>query len=279
MELIESVDEMAVWRGAAPSVLVPTMGALHAGHVALIEEARRLAGDVGSVVTSVFVNPMQFGEENDLKSYPRDLEADVAKCGAAGSDVVFHPEADDMYAADASIAVSESSIAKFMEGRSRRGHFDGVCTVVLKLFNLILPEIAVFGKKDYQQLAVIRRMVRDLNLYIEIRGVETVREKDGLAMSSRNAHLNKKERAQAPAMRAALLEAREQIEAGDTNSASLRQRVVSTIRQSAPLARVDYVEVADAETMQPVEDATGDTLIAAAVYFGETRLIDNLELS
>ena len=280
MQLIDTVEKMSAWEGAAPVVLVPTMGALHAGHLALIEEARALAGDEGSVVTSIFVNPAQFGREEDLTAYPRELETDLAKCRDAGTDIVFHPQPDDMSAGDQSVRVSESSIAKLLEGTSRPGHFDGVCTVVLKLFNIVVPKIAVFGKKDYQQLAVIRRMVRDLHLDIDIRGIETVREEDGLAMSSRNVHLGDEERAQAPVIRAALLEAMNAVKAGDTKSAALRQKVVSTIRQNAPLARIDYVEIADAQTMQPVATAAiGETVLAAAVFFGDTRLIDNIEIN
>ena len=223
MRLIESTGEMAELVGQKPIVLVPTMGALHDGHATLVREARKLAGRGGTVVVSIFVNPTQFGPGEDFEDYPRDLEADRATCAQSGADVIFHPTPADMYAGDASIEVNESRLSKLLCGASRPGHFAGVCTVVAKLFNLVRPDIAVFGKKDYQQLAIIRRLVRDLNMGVEVHGVETVREDDGLAMSSRNLYLDEEQRAQAPAIRRALL--------------------------------------------------------AAAVFFGKTRLIDNLELN
>ena len=241
-----------------PVVLVPTMGALHAGHLVLVAEARRLAGKHGTVVVSVFVNPTQFGEGEDFEAYPRDLEADVRGCEKHGADVVFAPAAAEMYAPDASVVVDEKTLSKGLCGASRPGHFAGVCTVVLKLFNIVKPDKAVFGKKDFQQLAVIQRLVRDLDLEVGVVGVETVREADGLAMSSRNRYLGREERAQAPAIRRALLACRDK-------GADFRE----TMAEEAPLGRVDYAETVE---------LGGARVLAVAVFFGRARLIDNIEL-
>ena len=197
MIILRTVAELAQWRNntaGSPVVFVPTMGALHEGHLELMREARKLAGDRGSVIVSIFVNPLQFGPKEDFSKYPRELEADAAKCESVGVDAIFNPGADEMYPPDRSVVVLETKLGTRLCGASRPGHFDGVCTVVLKLFNLVRAQIAVFGKKDYQQLAIIRRMVRDLNVPIRIIGHETVREPDGLAMSSRNRYLDPHER-------------------------------------------------------------------------------------
>lgn len=259
-----------------PLVLVPTMGALHEGHLTLLRRARALAGPKGTVAVSVFVNPTQFGPKEDFSRYPRPVAQDMAKCRAEGVDLVFLPEAGAFYAPDHSVWVDESLLSTGLCGASRPGHFRGVCTVVSKLFNLIGPDIAVFGKKDAQQLAIIRRMVRDLDFQIEIVGAETHREKDGLAMSSRNQFLSAEERAQAPVLRRALLEAK--AKSGVSDPAKLRARVVKTI-ETAPLARVDYVEAVDAETLAKPGPKSRKLLIAVAVFFGKTRLIDNLEVN
>ena len=190
MRLIESIDEMMALIGPARVVLVPTMGALHDGHATLVREARSLAGKDGTVVVSIFVNPTQFAPGEDFESYPRNLAADRETCAKARADIIFHPSPDAMYAAGASIEIAETKLSQLLCGASRPTHFGGVCTVVAKLFNLVRPDIAVFGKKDYQQLAIIRRLVRDLNMGVNIHGVETVREEDGLAMSSRNLYLD-----------------------------------------------------------------------------------------
>jgi len=261
-----------------PLVLVPTMGALHEGHLTLLRRARALAGPKGTVAVSIFVNPTQFGPKEDFSRYPRPIAQDMAKCQAEGVDLVFLPEAKPFYTPDHSTWVDESLLSMGLCGASRPGHFRGVCTVVSKLFNLIGPDIAVFGKKDAQQLAIIRRMARDLNFQIKIVGAETHREKDGLAMSSRNQFLSAEERAQAPILRRALLEAKAAAKSGVSDAAKLRARVVKTI-ETAPLARVDYVEAVDAETLAKPASKCRKLLIAVAVFFGKTRLIDNLEVN
>ena len=258
-------------------VLVPTMGALHRGHAALIEKARALAGRDGLVVVSIFVNPTQFGPKEDFSRYPRPFAADRKLCAAHGADVIFHPAAEAMYAAGASAFADEAEVSARLCGASRPGHFRGVCTVVLKLFQITQPDSAVFGLKDFQQCAVIRRMVRDLNVPVRIVPVETVREPDGLALSSRNRYLTDDERAQAPVLRRALLAASAAFTAGETSAAKLRRLLLKTIA-TAPLARLDYAEIADADTLRPVREVRRNTVLALAVFFGKTRLIDNLWL-
>ena len=254
------------------------MGALHEGHLSLIRRARALAGPKGTVAVSIFVNPTQFGPKEDLSRYPRPLAEDLAQCRAEGVDLLFLPEASAFYAPDHSTWVDEALLSTGLCGASRPGHFRGVCTVVAKLFNIVAPDAAVFGKKDAQQLAILRRMVRDLDFQIKIVGVETHREADGLAMSSRNQYLSAEERAAATVLRRALLEARAAAKAGVTDPARLRARVVKTIER-APLARVDYVEAVDAESLGKPTPKTRKLLIAVAVFFGKTRLIDNIEVS
>ncbi len=253
-------------------MLVPTMGALHEGHASLMRRARKIAGPKGRVAVSIFVNPAQFGPGEDFSRYPRTFASDCRLCEAAGVDVVFHPEADEMYPEAFSTYVDEARVSVGLCGRSRPGHFRGVCTVVLKLFNLLGPDAAVFGEKDYQQSAVIRRMVRDLNVPVKIVTAPTVREADGLALSSRNAYLSAEERAQAPAIRRALLLARDSPSAREGELARLVRREIA----KAPLAKIDYVEVLDADTLEKPGATTRELLIACAVYFGKTRLIDNV---
>ena len=274
MRLIEDPTEMGAFIGQKPVVLVPTMGALHEGHATLVREARVLAGKSGTVVVSVFVNPTQFGPGEDFEAYPSDLAADRETCAKAGADVIFHPSAAAMYAGDASITIVESRLSQLLCGTSRPTHFGGVCTVVTKLFNLVRPDIAVFGKKDFQQLAIIRRVVRDLNLGVKIHGVETVREEDGLAMSSRNVYLTEEERQQAPAIRRALLAADRGLAKTEMLAAIAEQ-----LHREAPAGQIDYLELVDAETLERI-DRVGDrpALLAVAVHFGQARLIDNLEL-
>ena len=261
-------------------VLVPTMGALHEGHLALVRDARLLAGEGGRVAVSIFVNPLQFGPGEDLDRYPRTLEADLAGCRAAGADAVFVPEAAQLYHPDRSIKIIETTLSKTLCGASRPGHFDGVCTVVAKLFNLFQPQAAVFGKKDFQQLAIIRRMARDLDIPVALHGVETVREPDGLALSSRNRYLSAEERAQAPALHAALGLARDAWLDGTTGAARLRQLIAEHLAEHAPLGRVDYISLVDAATLEDRNVLPHDQhhLIALAVFFGGARLIDNIEL-
>ena len=253
------------------------MGALHRGHGKLIENAREHAASTGQVIVSVFVNPLQFGPGGDFEKYPRPESADDEFCRKAGVDILFRPSVEEMYAPDFSVSVEENSLANVLEGKSRAGHFRGVCTVVAKLFHLLAPDAAVFGEKDFQQLAIIRRMVRDLNFPVEFIGVPTVREPDGLACSSRNQYLSLAEREQAPVLQRALQEARQTAENGERSAAAILE-VARNVIASASLARIDYVELVHAETLQPLSTVGADSLIAVAVFFGQTRLIDNLRL-
>lgn len=282
MNIINNVRQLRSWtsinRGTR-CVFVPTMGALHEGHAALIRAARELAGQAGNVIVSIFVNPTQFGPGEDFSKYPRTLIEDLGLCRDNGADAIFAPKAEEIYQADRSIQLFETSLSKTLCGASRPGHFDGVCTIVAKLFNLVQPDDAVFGKKDYQQLAIIRRLVRDLDFNVVIHGIETVRETDGLAMSSRNRYLSEEERAQAPVLRAALMKAREAyVKGGERDGKVLQRLVLDQIAAEAPAGRVDYVEVVDAATLQTPTEATELVLIAVAVFFGSARLIDNIEL-
>jgi len=279
MTLIETVNDLRTWRRTAGRVIfVPTMGALHEGHATLVREARLRAGSEARVAVSIFVNPLQFGPNEDFERYPRTLETDMAMCEAAGADMVFAPAVKEVYHPDRSIQILEKELSTVLCGGSRPGHFDGVCTVVAKLFNLVQPDEAVFGKKDYQQLAIIRRMVRDLDFPVGIHGVETVREADGLAMSSRNRYLDLEERAQAPALRAALLQAREAWLGGVTGSSRLIAQIRQHLATAAPLAREDYIGLVDQKSLKPLEIAHSGSLIALAFWFGKARLIDNIEL-
>jgi pantoate--beta-alanine ligase len=260
------------------------MGALHEGHASLMRKARTLAGTSGTVAVSIFVNPSQFGPKEDLSRYPRPFAEDRALCERLGVDLLFAPAAEAMDPADPSVWVDEVALSRGLCGASRPGHFRGVCTVVAKLFHLLGPEIAVFGKKDAQQLAIIRRMVRDLHFPVRIVGVETCREPDGLAMSSRNRYLSSEERAQAPLLHRALREAKARLASG-LSPRQPRQAAAALVRtaragiQCAPLARIDYLEAVDAENLAPATPTTRKLLLAAAVFFGKTRLIDNLEIT
>ena len=253
------------------------MGALHAGHTALIDRARKLAGPKGTVVVSIFVNPTQFGPKEDLSRYPRPFANDRALCEKHGADAIFHPQPSAIYAPDHSTWVDETIVSDSLCGASRPGHFRGVCTVVLKLFTITQPDIAIFGRKDYQQSAVIRRMVRDLNLPVRIVVAPTVRDRDGLALSSRNIYLTAEQRAQAPVIRQALLAVQADWRRGVTGVEKLR-RLASQIISAAPLARIDYIEIVDGASLQPIKHAQRGSVIAAAVFFDRTRLIDNLQL-
>ena len=253
----------------SPRVLVPTMGAFHPGHLSLMRRARDIAGPGGTVVVSIFVNPIQFDRAADLAAYPRPLASDLAACEAAGVDVVFTPAADSMYFPDRSVSVSENLLSRGLCGAARPGHFDGVCTVVLKLFLLSGCDTAVFGEKDFQQLAVIRRMVRDLDVPVEIVSGPTVREADGLAMSSRNSRLTPEQRADAPRIRRALSAAA---------ALGTPAEIIASARaaiESSPLARIDYLALVDAETLQPAANLDRPCLLATAVFYGEVRLIDH----
>jgi pantoate--beta-alanine ligase len=255
-------------------LLVPTLGALHKAHGELIRVAREGAGKDGEVVVSIFVNPLQFEPGSDYERYPRPEKEDEEFCRKLGVDLLFRPTAAEMYPDNRSVFVDENSLANLLEGKSRPGHFRGVCTVVAKLFNILQPSAAVFGEKDFQQLAIIRRMVRDLNYKIDIVAVPTVREKDGLACSSRNAYLNPEERKQAAVLRKALLATKESGKKSAKEIVDLARKMIG----EAPLARIDYVDLVDAETLQPVDSVKLNSLMAGAVYFGKTRLIDNIVL-
>jgi pantoate--beta-alanine ligase len=259
-------------RAGKPIVLVPTMGALHEGHASLIRKARKLAGADGMVVVSIFVNPTQFGPKEDFSQYPRPIRQDENLSRENGADLIFRPEPGEMYAADTSVVVNESRLSAGLCGESRPGHFRGVCTVVAKLFLIVQPDIAVFGEKDWQQLAIIRRLVRDLNFPIKIAGHPTIREKDGLAISSRNAYLTAEERAEAPGLRAALLAA-----AGEKTPVAVVREAEERIAK-IPGARLDYVRLVDASTLEPVRRLDRRTTLAAAIFLGRTRLIDNLQI-
>lgn len=282
MNIINNIRQLRSWTSinkGVRCVFVPTMGALHEGHAALIRTAREAAGQSGNVIVSIFVNPLQFGPNEDFTKYPRTLVEDLAICRDNGADAIFAPKAEELYLADRSIQLFETSLSGTLCGASRPGHFNGVCTVVAKLFNLVQCDDAVFGKKDYQQLAIIRRLVRDLDFNVVIHAVDTVREADGLAMSSRNRYLTADERAQAPALRAALREARDRyVKGGERDAKVLRQAILDQIAKDAPLGEVDYVEVVDASTLQTPTETTELCVIALAVRFGTARLIDNIEL-
>jgi pantoate--beta-alanine ligase len=281
MNVINNIRQLRSWstiNKGARCVFVPTMGALHDGHAALIRTAREIAGQNGNVAVSIFVNPLQFGPGEDLAKYPRTLIEDLSLCRDNGADMIFAPKAEDLYPPDRSIVLSESSLSQQLCGTSRPGHFDGVCTIVAKLFNLVQCDDAVFGKKDYQQFAIIRRLVRDLDFNVVLHAIETVRETDGLAMSSRNRYLTPEERAQAPTLRTALVAARDAWKNGERDPVALETLITKQIQMLAPSSRIDYVAAADATTLQPISATSELVVIAVAVFFGTTRLIDNIEL-
>jgi pantoate--beta-alanine ligase len=266
------------WQRAGKTVVfVPTMGFLHRGHVSLMERARKLAGPKGRVVASVYVNPAQFGPKEDFARYPRDAKGDQRLCRAAGVDVFFAPGDQEMYPADFSTAVQEEKLAAGMEGAARPGHFRGVATVVAKLFNAVLPAAAVFGAKDFQQAAVIRRMARDLNFPVKIVVAPTVREADGLAMSSRNQYLSPAEREQAAVLWRVIQRAQEAVARKPVAAAHLKRETARMV-EAQPGARLDYVEFFDPETLEPAGTARPGTQMALAVFVGRTRLIDNGKL-
>lgn len=276
---LDSPEALRHWRHQGPAAcFVPTMGALHEGHAALVRAARQHAGSSGRVLVSVFVNPLQFAPGEDLDRYPRTLAQDLALCEACGADAVYAPLTTDFYAADRSISISESSLSKGLCGASRPGHFDGVCTVVAKLFNQSACADAFFGKKDYQQLAIIRRMVRDLDLPVRIHALDTVREADGLAMSSRNRYLTVSEREQAPAIYQGLQRVQALWRGGQNSATSLLEALKAHLLAEAPLGSLDYAVLVNRDTLQPVEIADSHSLLALALRFGGARLIDNLEL-
>lgn len=251
---------------------VPTMGALHAAHTAMFDRARE---ECDLVVATIFVNPLQFDRPDDLRSYPRDIESDLIVCERHGVDVAFVPAVAEMYPRPPAMTVEIEGLADGLCGASRPGHFRGVATVVLKLLNSVQPDIAYFGEKDYQQLAIVRRLAEDACLPVQIASVETVREPDGLALSSRNVLLSRAERASAPAIFHALQRARDAVESGQQDAG----KVVGVARQvldEEPLLKLDYLEIVDSDTLEPVRSIHGPVRIAAAAFYGSTRLIDNI---
>jgi pantoate--beta-alanine ligase len=276
VEVIESVRQMQAraerLRQAGHTIcLVPTMGFLHEGHLELMRIGKSHA-DI--LIVSIFVNPIQFGPSEDYEAYPRDTEGDLLKAEQAGVDIVFMPRAEEMYGEGFQTKISLRDLTGYLCGQSRPGHFDGVATVVAKLFNLTKPHLAVFGQKDYQQLAVITRMTRDLNMDIEIIGAPTVRASDGLAMSSRNSYLDPEARKSALCLRGALDLADGMVKQGERDAGVLRN-ALETFIQRFPLTRIDYVAVCDPVTLEPIETLARETLVALAVRVGKTRLIDN----
>ncbi len=273
MQILETCREMAAaCRGVArPLGLVATMGALHRGHLELVRRARE---ECAAVAASVFVNPAQFGAGEDLARYPRDLGRDLALLEAEGVDLVFVPAVAEIYPPGFDTWIEPGAIASRLEGAARPGHFRGVATVVVKLFNIVGPERAYFGQKDGQQIAVIRQLVRDLNLGVELAVVPTARDGDGLALSSRNAYLTGEQRAAAPVLYRALRAAEELLAAGVRDGARLRAEARRVLEGERLVDGIDYVSVADAETLEEVEGVTGRVMVSAAVWFGGTRLID-----
>ena len=276
LRVVQTADDvrasLATRRGLGAIGLVPTMGALHAGHARLIERAR---ADCLTVVVSIFVNPLQFDRADDLARYPRPFQADLALCEGLGVDIVFAPAPEEIYPEPPDCTVHVAHTAAHLCGAFRPGHFNGVATVVLKLFNIVQPEVAYFGEKDAQQLAIIRRMVADLNVPVTIAPVPTVREPDGLALSSRNQHLDAGERALAPALFRALGAARDAVAAGTIDAAAVKHLAAEAIQADARL-RLEYLELVDPWTFQPVQRITGPVVAAGALWVGSTRLIDNV---
>ncbi|MPQ33190.1 pantoate--beta-alanine ligase [Clostridium estertheticum] len=276
MNTVKTINEVRhqvkVWKKEGYNIaLVPTMGSLHSGHASLISRA---AKENDKVVVSIFVNPIQFGPSEDLDSYPRDLHKDEIVCEGAGADLIFAPKATEMYYKDIEASVSVKELAAGLCGAKRPNHFAGVCTVVSKLFNIIPADKAYFGQKDAQQLAIIKRMVRDLNFDIEIIGCPIIREKDGLAKSSRNVYLSPEERQAALILNKSLTKCREALSNGE-RSTNLLKEIIKAQIQTETLARIDYIEIVDALSLDAIDFANKPILVAIAVYIGKTRLIDN----
>ena len=276
LPIIRAVPEMQAWSGNARRegkrvVLVPTMGFLHEGHLSLVRQGRR-HGD--SLVVSIFANPTQFAPSEDFDSYPRDLERDVRLLTEEGVDLLFNPAAEDVYPRGYQTYVDVEEVSRPLCGAHRPGHFRGVATVVLKLFNIVRPHVAVFGLKDYQQLRVIRRMTEDLNVDVDIVECPTVREPDGVAMSSRNRYLGPAEREAAQCLQSALAKAEALVRGGETAARRIKEAVVAEIARQ-PLARLEYADLCDPGELHPVEEVNGPTLLALCAWVGEARLIDN----
>jgi len=277
MEVIKTIKEMNEFssqaRGAGRTIaFVPTMGFFHEGHLSLMREGRR-RGDL--LIVSLFVNPTQFAPHEDLKNYPRNFERDRQMAEEVGTDILFAPEADEMYPPDHQTHVLVEKVTRNLCGRSRPTHFQGVATVVMMLFEIVMPHVTLFGEKDYQQLVTIRQMVRDLHMNVEVVGMPTVREPDGLAMSSRNTTLLPDERKAALSLYRSLQRAKELLQKGEERAGRILDEM-NGILQSEPLVRMDYVQICDALTLQDVDRIEGDVVVALAAYLGKTRLIDNL---
>ena len=276
MKLVKTIkevrEEVKAWKKAGMSVgFVPTMGYLHEGHASLIDKSVK---NNDKTVVSVFVNPIQFGPNEDLASYPRDIERDCKLCEECGADLVFNPEPDEMYDKSFCSYVDMSVLTEDLCAKTRPTHFRGVCTVVSKLFNIVTPDRAYFGQKDAQQLAIIKQMVKDLSMDIEIVGCPIVREADGLAKSSRNTYLNEKERQAALVLSKAIKLGEDMVKNGETDANAVIAKMKELI-ENEPLAKIDYVKIVDALTIQPTDKIEGSILCAMAVYIGKTRLIDN----
>ncbi len=279
MKILTTVNDVRnqinEWKSEGLSVgFVPTMGYLHEGHQSLIKKA---VEENDKVVVSIFVNPTQFGPNEDFEAYPRDLEKDAALCEATGANLIYHPEVEEMYPDGFCSYVNMTGITDALCGKSRPIHFKGVCTVVSKLFNIVTPDKAYFGEKDAQQLAVIRRMVKDLNFPVEIVGCPIIREEDGLAKSSRNTYLSPEERQAALVLSKAIFAGRKMVTDGEVNVAKILDEMNSIIN-SEPLAKIDYIEIVNMDTMQNIDIIKGNVLCAIAVFIGKTRLIDNFIL-
>ncbi len=279
MRLIRKIDEMRKYvrerKNKKLIGFVPTMGYLHEGHLSLIRKARR---ECDEVIVSIFVNPTQFGRGEDYHSYPRDLKRDIALSEKEKVDVIFAPSVEEMYPEGYSTFVQvEGRLSSVLEGASRPGHFRGVCTVLVKLFNIINPDISFFGEKDFQQALIVKKMVEDLNIDTRIVLLPTVREEDGLAMSSRNSYFNKEERKAAIILYRSLKKAKEWIDQGERNSSRIIQKMKDFIAKE-PLARIDYIAIVDSKSLEEVEQVERGNLIALAVYIGKVRLIDNMRV-
>ena len=280
MNILRSVAEMKAFsrerRAAGATIgLVPTMGYLHEGHLSLVRGCR---ANADLTVVSIFVNPTQFGPKEDLRSYPRDLERDVKMLEREGADVVFVPPEDAIYPAGYGTFVEVQGLQDKLCGRSRPGHFRGVCTIVLKLFNIVRPDVAFFGWKDAQQLIILQKMARDLDLDVRVEGLPLVRDVDGLALSSRNSYLSAEERRAALVLSKGLREAEAMIRAGEKNARPIIAKLINTMGRE-PLARIDYLEIVSMDDFAPLERIDGDALVALAVHIGKTRLIDNIRIS
>jgi len=280
MRLITNIQEMRLFssdvkKSGKTIVFVPTMGYLHDGHGSLLAKGREL-GDI--LVMSIFVNPIQFGAKEDYAAYPRDLNNDLKMAEANKVDIVFSPTAEDMYPEGFQTYIEVERMSSHLCGLSRPGHFRGVATVVIKLFNIIKPDTALFGEKDFQQLLVIKRMVQDLNIGIDVVGMPIIREEDGLAMSSRNSHLNKSERKAALCLFQAIMKGKDMYESGIKDAEPILKEVRNII-EAEPLAVVDYIRVCDINTLEDLEKITDKALLALAVKIGKTRLVDNIVLS